>query len=564
MLSRIEGQIHIMRRSPLFFISITPFIAFMASSFPLLWLQFPQGHDWIYELVRVAQYKSALINGQFPPYWGADLYSGYGSPIFLFYAPLYSFVSSLCSVVTGSIASGSSLAILFFSIMGIISMMLLVQEALGENNVKNMAASRIAAGFFILNPYLMSDKLLRNANAEYTALCIFPFAIYGLLLIRRKPYSGALVLSFGLAITILAHNLTALVVVLLTGVVAVVHYLPERRPQLWFTILGSMAVSLGLSAFFWLPAIYYKSLVHIDQMTTGRFDFHSNFPSLKSLFAGSFYSTGVLLPCLLLLLWTKWNRDCTSGKNLYYFTLVSTVFFAVLQTRLSIPVWEHVPFMSLFQFPWRMMGPLAVVASMAVGLSAACALTGKSNKEINRHELMILLLCILNAAPVLIASRNIPENVSSQLPYLLTGDTISLKGLQATVLDEYLPIIADAKTISSDPSETEPVVRSFPEIEAKVIRNTGTTIALDTIGATSTTLQFSKWFFPGWTCWVNGIESAVKMSNSGTLNVLIPRGTNNVVIQLSHPHMRRIGLWISFISLICSGIIASTGFLKNL
>jgi hypothetical protein len=81
-----------------------------------------------------------------------------------------------------------------------------MQEALGKKTFKNEAASRIAIYFFILNPYLLGDKLLRNANAEYTALCLLPLTLYGLLVIGRRLRTGSLILSISLALTITAHT----------------------------------------------------------------------------------------------------------------------------------------------------------------------------------------------------------------------------------------------------------------------------------------------------------------------------------------------------------------------
>jgi len=535
---------------------ILPFIAFVVSSASLIFLNIPEGHDWMYELVRIAQFKSAMLNGQFPPYWGEDLYGGYGSPIYLFYAPLFSFMSTVCSFATTTIASGSSLALLLFSFVGFYSMHLLVQESLGEKTAQSAAASRIAASFYILNPYLLSDKLLRNANAEYAALCLVPLSLYGLFLIRRNMKSGILVLSIGLAMTILAHNLTALVVILLTGTAALVYYWPERDPILWISVFGSMTVALGLSAFFWLPAIYYKSLVNIDQMTAGELDFHNQFPSLLSFLGGSFYSIGLFLPALLFVLWKNRDRTCTIGKNMYYFALASAGFFVFLQTPLSVPVWELVPFMPLFQFPWRMMGPLAVVASMAVGFSAAYALNGKSNKDIAWHEVIILLLCILNAAPVLAVSKKMPEDLTLQLQHMLKGETISLKGFQATVLDEYLPRSATADIVLHDRFKDITVVKSIPEIQTQIMKNTGTTIELKAFNSTSATLQFSRWYFPGWSCRINGVEKPIQTNKVGSFYISIPPGHNHVIVQLYPPYMRRMGLWISFSSLIVWIILA--------
>ena len=56
-----------------------PWVALAISCAPLLLGGFPQGHDWSFELVRVAEYRAALGAGQLPPYWAENLYP-YSTP----------------------------------------------------------------------------------------------------------------------------------------------------------------------------------------------------------------------------------------------------------------------------------------------------------------------------------------------------------------------------------------------------------------------------------------------------------------------------------------------------
>lgn len=524
---------------------ILPCLALLVSCLPLLTLRFPQGWDWGFELVRVAQFKDAMLSGQFPPYWGSDLYGGFGSPIFLFFPPLYSLVSTACSFVTGSIPAGCSLALLIFSLTGYLSMKFLVQEALAEHTDQNRAAARIAGYFFLLSPYLMGDRLLSNANSEHAALCVFPIALYGLVLIERKPGRGALTLSSGLALTILGHNLTALIAMLMTLAAALLLYGRDTKLSCRITVLGSVLFALGLSLFFWLPALYYKPLVRIEQMTTGKFDFHAQFQPLISLFAGQFYSAGVLLPCLLLLLWSNRDRKRMVRRNLYYLAIGLSLCFLLLQTPLSMPVWEHLPFMALFQFPWRLMGPLALSAAIAVGLSAAWVLHGKSPAVTARHEALILLLCLLNAAPALIAHRDLPGEVADRLPQLLTGASIARQGLKATVRDEYLPRSAGTVEPGRAGFGGAAVPVQAPGLEVTVLEHTGTGVVLDTRGSSSNPVRFSRWHFPEWKCKVNGVKADLRMNRSGTLDLSIPPGVNRVELRLSPPYLRRAGCLVS-------------------
>ena len=72
-------------------------------SLPLAIYGVPRGHDWSHELVRVAQIQAAFEDGQLPPAWAPDLYHGWGSPIFLFYAPLFATLASLAAGLLGSV-----------------------------------------------------------------------------------------------------------------------------------------------------------------------------------------------------------------------------------------------------------------------------------------------------------------------------------------------------------------------------------------------------------------------------------------------------------------------------
>jgi len=83
---------------------------------------FPQGHDRSFELVRIAEYGHALAGGPLPPAWAGNLYGGYGSPIFLFYAPLYAAFASAFAFISGSIPLGAVLALAAFAALGAFAM----------------------------------------------------------------------------------------------------------------------------------------------------------------------------------------------------------------------------------------------------------------------------------------------------------------------------------------------------------------------------------------------------------------------------------------------------------
>jgi hypothetical protein len=545
------------------FLNLLPFLALLISSGPLLSLEYPKGHDWIYELIRVSEYKTALAHGQYPPYWAENLYGGYGSPIFLFYAPLFMFIATLGSFVAGSIAGGSKLALLLFSVLGLVGIKKTLQAASGPKTFETEAASRIAAYLFILNPYLVSDKLLRNANAEYTALCLSPLVLYGLLLIGTRPKAGGRILALSLALIICAHNLTALVIMALTIVAAFVLYSQAGPPRLthYWTIIGSIVLGLSLSAFFWLPALYYKNLIRIDQLTTGKFDFRYQFHGLSDFFGFEhFFSTGLLIPlilvcaavCLLLICKRReWN-----GMRFVFLVFAGSLIFIFLQTRSSIFFWEKMPFMPLFQFPWRMMGPFAIVTSILGGLSFGYFCRGKSTKCIVSAEIIILSLCVINAAPNLKTARALGQNGVDKLAYLIAAETIKTKKLSATVRNEYLPPSADSYVWQVTTPKTDPLLKIAPEIKVMKRSASSTRISFASNAEVPATLEFMRWNFPGWQCVINGEPHVVETNKLGTVVVSVPAGRNQGILTLHPPLLRQIGIGLSLAVLTGWGLSA--------
>lgn len=540
---------------------LLPFIALVLSSIPILTLKYPYGHDWIYELVRVAEYKNALLNGQYPPYLGENLYQGYGSPIFLFYAPLYLIVSTAGALLTESITEGSVIAILFFSLISLLTIKHMMQSVLIEQGHIYKAACRISSYFFILNPYIITDKLIRNANAEYVALCLAPLSISGFLLIKNKPLKGVLILSIGFALAIISHNLTALIVAGVLLFLILLSYFLTRDTSTFLHYAGSIFLGLGLASFFWLPAISYKSLVRIDQMMTGKFDYHNQFQPVKFFFGyDNFFSIGFLPPAIIILflLLLATNKNVKSEhKKAGLFAIGLSLFFLLLQTQYSLFIWEKIPLMPLFQFPWRMMGPLSISTAVIAGLSFLILAKKWSFRNIIIAEIIIFLLCALNAYPTLESSKTLPLQTLSKINGLLGKESIKRNKLKATVGNEYLPRHASAYYSSPKEPSTFPVVyKKNDVVNIHVVKHSGTSILLQTENIRETKIHIKRWFFPGWECFINQQQKEIEMNQSGTFDITIPKGKNLITLRLNPPALRVAGNIISLISLVIwSGLL---------
>ena len=339
--------------------------------------------------------------------------------------------------------------------------------------------------------------LQRNANAEYTALCLSPLAFYGLILIDRKPCFGGLILSAALALIITSHNLTALIMFPMILISALFLYSQKKTISIWVTIIGSIILGLAISAFFWVPALYYKSFVQIEQMMSGKFYYLNQFQSFISLFGyNDFFAIGLLTPiiilCSMAVIFFSRRRNKLIYMKLYIFAICSSLFLIFLQTRASNIFWKIIPYMPLFQFPWRMMGPLALVTSVTAGLSFDLFCKETPKKNIIMREILILLICITNAVGHIRSSEPVPKDVS----YIFTGEKIKYMGLPATVLDEYLPRGASNDIWRIGRSDMGPVVKSIPDIKMNVLKDSGTEIIFEAISQNTCKDTDGKMVFP--------------------------------------------------------------------
>ncbi len=141
-----------------------------------------------------------------------------------------------------------------------------------------------------------------------------------------------------------------------------------------------LPLGIGLSAVFWLPALWEQDYVAGLRI----YNYQENFPELYQLifpswgsgFSGgvfgdqmSFQVGGANLLVILLSLWASiklWQKN-DSLLRISLFFLGYFVFIFLLLLKISQPVWQAIPLMSYFQFPWRFLSLEILIASFLAG-----------------------------------------------------------------------------------------------------------------------------------------------------------------------------------------------------
>jgi uncharacterized membrane protein len=545
-----------------------PIVAWLISCAPFFFYGYPAGHDWTYELVRVAEYRHAWEAGQFPPYWAGNLYGGFGCPAFLFYAPLFSMISVVFSYITNSFETASLWVLVIFSGVGALSVSLMSRSAGSGNPHLEPATARIASYIYLLHPYLLCNKFLRNANAEFIALCLAPFAIYAVLLTKKNPRKGAVLLALSLGLTLLSHNLTAMTVMVL--IIGYAFFVLQSRSG-WRTALavaGGAGLGLGLASFYWVPAFALKKFVSLSELLTGKFDFHREFKSLGGVFNyHEVFSIGLLTLLIfaagIIALFVKRSK-CGGVKKLLAGTLVAAAFSLFLVTKHSVAIWENVPLIDFFQFPWRMLGPLALLTAMGGALAYAILMAGISERIGIRMEFAVFLLCLANALPALAKVQPLPEAFHAETARYLTPESIRDRGMKVTVGDEYLPKGAFKDLWRSQETYAGILLDSSFKEQIKDVSGSGGHFSFLFQSTQPAVLPIARWNFPGWKIMINGAASEKIANRDGTFSVRLLPGRSLVECRYLPPPVRQGALIISAVSLILWLLLAASPFLRRI
>ena len=521
-----------------------PFLAWATAAAPLLLSGFAEGHDWLLELVRVSQYQEALAAGSVPPAWAGDLYGGYGSPIFLFYAPLFLFGASSIAALTGSVFTGAEGMLLLVLAVGAWSMHRATTSILAEVEPgRRRTAADIASCLYLLSPYLLANLYLRNANAELTALALAPAVLVGFEASRRNEPWGPAGLSLAMALVILAHNLTALWV--FAAALLFVGFLPPppgaTRHKNRLGLLLALGLGLGLSAFFWIPALSLRGWMRTDDLLTGKLDFHQQFPTLPEIFwPCAFFAVGPLFA----LLWIPVARElfAPSARRLPGILAAAGALSLCLTQPFSAPLWEAVPFLPLFQFPWRWLGPFSFFTALLAALVVA-----RWPRALPRGgvEVAVFFLCLLNAIPTLRSVQAMPDERRTSLEETLHPEGIRRLGARTTVLDEYLPAGAETDLWRRFPAWQGPLLTP---LDSTPVEDTGHRIELEIVLAEPTAIALRRWGFPGWEATADGRPLEILDGPGGALAVLAPAGSSNLQVFYTAPAIRPVASSISLVS----------------
>lgn len=492
----------------------------LASSLPLVSLLrqgVHQSGDFAINISKSMDLWHSLTFGIFPVHWAPLLNANYGYPLFLFTYPLPYYSIALFKLLGFSFIASEKIVIGSVFILSGLSMYFLLRHFLKQT------PSLLGSILYLFAPYHLVDMHFRVALGELFAFSILPLVLLGLL---KKNVT---LISLSYASLLLSHQAIS---VITTPFLFAFPFFLKRNQKKFLVSFGGLSIGLLLSSFFWLPVV--EGITHTIQSKASEVSFESIMLFLISPWRGGFLYQGPIgqlsyplgFVQIGLLFFTGWllikgKLKRVDKKRIIMSFTIFFILFALL-FPVSLPIWKAVPFMTSFQFSYRLMLPMSFIVAIIGAISSSYI---KREWIIYILIFLAMLTTILNWGTRAMLSDITDENLFARLP----TSTHEGEGLQPAA-----PKDRDEKNLweKSVPEQTLSTYKGQSTISK--IRRTPTLHEYQVTAHSDSSFVEHTYYFPGWKLYVNDTLYPISWIDSAKSNYIrfkLKKGEYNVILR---------------------------------
>jgi hypothetical protein len=581
-------------------------------------------HDARHSVYFLFQLDRGIQDGILYPRWQPDIAFGYGYPFFNIYGPLSSYAGEVFHLLGFGFADAVKIVFALSVVGSGLAMYGFARQVLGRQ------AGLVAAVAYMVIPYRLVDLYVRAALAESVAYVFVPLILWGVWATLHRPRSANMLgLAFAYAALLFTHPISALLLTLLLVFLIAVLALarinaeqPLRRfsRESWLPLLGhlghvllptalGLALGLGLSALFVVPAITENRFVRVDHWYGGRYAWGGDFVELFQLFSPQWgFGTSVpgpedevsfqlgVVPLVLSILVVASLfrvRRVQPGPNspppkrgqpgvrsdlahptatrliAFFAALTAVVIFLML--AVSAPLWRILPLVRLAQFPWRLM--TLTVISMAFLCGAAArqkphktAGTAPASGFVRFSSLLLIVLLVLGSLPYMRAEMSEQEvSLASFMRFQQSADEMT--GTPAWVRERpsWSPM-ADYH-IAGEPLSSKVnfdyLYRQPGRVHARTLELHVDSEWVEYSAERPVLLTFNTFYYPGWHAYLLDPETGhvieelpiALRGELGLMTVRVPAGVGQVLLRFEDTPIRKVSTAVTFGSLALVGAL---------
>jgi hypothetical protein len=553
-------------------------------SWPLLMHGAPDlSHDGVDHARWAKQFATQFWRGDLFPRWFTDINGGFGGPSGFFYPPLTSYASALFWPVLSAHDPGGWLAAGYA-----LALAQILSGVAAYWWLRSLVAPRAAllgAAVYAIAPYhLALDVYVRGASAEAWVFVWFPLVLLSAeALLRRSRWAlPSVALSYALAV--LSHPTTALCFVAIPT--SYVFLFSERGKRFRNTVwmVGALALGVGLNAQYLLPATLDQNKAYVEWQTVGHGDYGNQwiwqdshelaemgryiFGKLAHTNPQIYWESLLKLPFLVVtlttalaiaaLFWVIRSREKGNSLRLARFYGVAALVSLFLMTKLSSLVWRVLPFLKFMQFPFRFNVMLVITIAVLAALAAPYLLSAQVRLSTVLLVVILLSWVGLDAygaaqgysiwrSVVPVRAEYFKQLVRTQIDYSTMwprpGNNDALSDF--TAFDSF---------VAAHPPKTGrlgPVSRLEPVGSVQVVSWAPRHVVLQIESPRDSELTLNHFYYDGWQGrFADGTVQGARPSPDGLIQLHVPQGSYEIVIELPKDRSERAGMAISLFSLV--------------
>lgn len=516
----------------------------LLAGWPLLQLKLLRGWDDYVHIIRVVEFDQGLRAGSLFPRWAPDLGFGYGEPALGLYPPFFYYVTSAFHWLGAGYIAAENFATLVLLLLAGLGMYLLCARLCGRRG------ALVATAAYLLAPYLVYDLYGSTDKTEAAAFAFLPLAVWALFRLSDEGRPRWIAVA-GLCLALLVLSSSPIAMIAFPFLLLLVLYLAWARGawrRLWQG-LATLGLGLGLSAFFWLPALAEQRFVHIDRMTAGYLNYRANIMPVVALLYSprAWFLTFPIGPAQLigaaaaLVLAVRFRKTPGRIRDLLFF-LAFFLLAAFLAGSWSRFVWDRLALLQKIQFPARFLVLIAFSAAALCGLSVELIVGG-------RRRLGDILAVAAVAGVIAVGFP-----LTSHANWYAVGDAfytpanIAARGMADSTSGEYQPVWA-SRAPTAPPAGPLAFVSGQGRVLASTLLPERRELAVQV--ASEARVRADIQYFPGWAVTVDGTPRAFDYQDpAGLIEFTLDPGLHAVSLAFHDTPVRRLAEGISLLALL--------------
>jgi len=347
-------------------------LASVAVVLPFFWLGAASGHDFEFHVASWLDVAYQWKHGVVYPRWTAWTNYGFGEPRYIFYPPLSWMLGAALTLILPVSWVPAAFILFAQTLAGLAAFFLLCR-------LTTTRSACLGAAFYAANPYGLLISYIRSDFAEQLACALFPVLLLAALrladlLPEARPRLPAIpFFAMAFAAVWLSNAPAGVIASYSMALVFAWAALWQRSWQAATRGAAGLALGLGLTGFYLLPAAYEQRWVNIGQALSSGLMPAQNFLFTRIDDVEHTWFNYISSYCALILILltaatalaslrtvSRENSHGT-GKTLWRTLLLLGAAATLLMLRFTLPLWNLLPKLRFVQFPWRWMSLLAVI-----------------------------------------------------------------------------------------------------------------------------------------------------------------------------------------------------------